>query len=208
MRRILMLSLVAMPFLAGAEPVNLLTNGSFEDVSVAAGIQSQAANSWSIYQDLPGWTSTNGIEVRNNVAGTAQDGFNFVELDVRSNSIAMQSVATMAGAWYDLSFWYAARPNTGTMPSDTNQIGVYWNGVSLGLFNQLPTSQHQWLNFSFNVLGTGSDTVEFRAMGTSDSYGGSLDNVRLNSVPEPSSVALALGALVAAAGLRRRAGRG
>ncbi|MCB1636418.1 MAG: PEP-CTERM sorting domain-containing protein [Xanthomonadales bacterium] len=194
------------PVLVHAAPVNLLTNGSFEDVNAAPGIQSQAANSWAIYNSLPGWNSTNGIEVRNNVAGTAQDGSSFVELDTTRNSIAMQTVSTQAGTWYDLSFWYAARPNTGGRAGDTNQISAYWNGLLLGLFNQAPTAQHQWVEYSFSVLGTGTDTVEFRALGTSDGYGGSLDNVRL-SVPEPGSLALVLGALAASVGLRRRSQR-
>lgn len=204
MRSLLLPTLLALPLLAQAGPINLLVNGSFEDVGMAPGIQTQAANTWSIYQQLPGWTGgAGGIEVRNNVAGTAQDGFNFVELDTTRNSLALQSVATTAGTWYDLSFWYAARPNTGNRASDTNMITVFWNGVALETLNAVSTNLHQWQQYSYRVLGTGSDELQFSASGTSDSYGGSLDNVSL-SVPEPGSLVLALGALAAAAGLRRR----
>lgn len=206
MRSFFLTPLLALPVLALAAPVNLLTNGSFEDVGMGSGIQTQAVNSWSIYQQVPGWTGgANGIEVRNNVAGTAQDGANFVELDTTRNSVALQSVVTTAGTWYDLSFWYAARPNTSGMPGDTNMISVLWNGSALETLNAVSTGQHQWLQYSYRVLGTGLDALEFRAAGTSDSYGGSLDNVSL-SVPEPGSLALAIGALAAAAGLRRRRG--
>lgn len=206
MRSLFLTPLLALPVLALAAPVNLLTNGSFEDVGMGSGIQTQAANTWSIYQQVPGWTGgTNGIEVRNNVAGTAQHGSNFVELDTTRNSVALQSVATTAGTWYDLSFWYAARPNTGNRPLDTNMISVLWNGSALETLNAVSTGQHQWLRYTYRVLGTGLDALEFRAAGTSDSYGGSLDNVSL-SVPEPGSLALAIGALAAAAGLRRRRG--
>jgi hypothetical protein len=204
MRSLFLGSLLTLPVLALAAPVNLLTNGSFEDVGMAAGIQTQAVNTWNIYSQLPGWTGVGaGIEVRNNVAGTAQDGANFVELDTTRNSVALQSVTTAAGAWYDLVFWYAARPNTGNRPSDTNMISVLWNGSALQTLNAVSSNQHQWLKYSFRVLGTGNDAVEFRAAGTSDSYGGSLDNVSL-TVPEPGSLALAVGALAAVAGLRRR----
>lgn len=189
---------------AMAAPVNLLDNGSFEDVGMAAGVQSLGANAWSTYASLPGWSSSNGIEVRRNVSGAAQEGLHFIELDTNANSSAWQMVTTVAGDWYDLSFWYAARPGTGGMPAGTNQIGAYWNDTLLGLFDQSSSSQHQWVQYAFTVMGTGQDELEFRALGRSDSYGGSLDNVRLvNAVPEPASLLLALGAVALAAGRRR-----
>jgi hypothetical protein len=189
---------------AMAAPVNLLANGSFEDVGMAAGVQSLAANSWNTYASLPGWSSSNGIEVRHNVSGAAQDGLHFIELDTNVNSGAWQMVSTVAGDWYDLSFWYAARPGTGGMPAGTNQIGAYWNDTLLGLLDQSSSSQHQWVQYAFTVMGTGLDELEFRALGRSDSYGGSLDNVRLvNAVPEPASLLLALGAVALVAARRR-----
>ncbi len=36
---------------------------------------------WSIYPTLIGWTGGPDIELRNNVAGAAYDGVNYVELD-------------------------------------------------------------------------------------------------------------------------------
>lgn len=204
MRTLILSSLLALPVVTLAAPVNLLTNGSFEDVGMMDGIQAQAANTWRIYSQLPGWRGGQfGIEVRNNVAGTAQHGSNFVELDTTRNSVALQEVVTSVGAWYDLSFWYAARPNTGNRASDTNMISVLWNGTALETVNQVSVGQHQWRQYSYRVMGTGLDALEFRAAGTSDSYGGSLDNVSL-TVPEPGSLALVAGALAVAAGLRRR----
>ena len=60
---------------------NLVTNGSFEDTE-------QAPGTWSVYSDINGWSTTrgSGIEIGNNVVGTAQDGVNFVELDSNNNS--------------------------------------------------------------------------------------------------------------------------
>ncbi|MFN7726400.1 MAG: PEP-CTERM sorting domain-containing protein [Rubrivivax sp.] len=189
--------------------MNLLVNGSFEDVGLAPGVQTLATNTWANYSSLPGWSSgPYGIEVRNNVAGQAQDGNHFVELDTTRNSIAMQSLTTIAGELYELSFFYAARPGTSGMAADTNNIAVYWNNVQLGLSTGVGTgSTHNWLRFDYAVLGTGTDTLEFRALGTSDSHGGSLDNVSLQQVPEPGSIALVLGALVAAGAVRRRQDR-
>ncbi len=200
MRKLLLSAVLSLPLLASAGPVNLLINGSFEDTSAQAGIQGIASGTWQNFLSLPGWTSNaNGIEVRHNVSGTAQDGNNFVELDTTRNSVAMQSLSTIAGAMYDLSFYFAARPGTGGMASDTNNISVFWNGVELGLITGVSANKHNWLRYNFSVLGTGgNDSLEFRAAGTSDSYGGSLDNVSL-AVPEPGSIALVLGGLLAAA---------
>ena len=38
-----------------------------------------------------------GIELRNNVAGTAYDGVNYIELDTTANSIATQVIGTTNG---------------------------------------------------------------------------------------------------------------
>ena len=111
--------------LALAAPVNLLANGGFEDVGMDPGVQSLAGNSWSTYASLPGWSSSNGIEVRRDVSGAAQEGLHFIELDTNANSIAWQTVTTVAGAWYDLSFWYAARPDTGHCSAALAPVAAY-----------------------------------------------------------------------------------
>lgn len=63
---------------------------------------------------------------------------------------------------------------------------------------------HNGLRHNFPALGRGNkDTLEFRASGTGDAYGGSLDNVSL-ALQEPGCIALVLGGLPAA-GCRRPA---
>ena len=61
---------------SGIASANLIINGSFE-------ANSQANGTWNVYNSLIGWQTAYGpgIELRNNVAGTASDGVNFVELD-------------------------------------------------------------------------------------------------------------------------------
>jgi hypothetical protein len=203
MKRVaLSLLLAAAPFVASAAPINLITNGSFEDVSSADGVQSLTPGTWQIFGSIPGWSSGQyGIEVRNNVAGTAYDGNHFIELDTTANSFAAQSIATVAGSIYDLTFFFSPRP--GVTAATTNDIGVYWNGTLLQLLTGTGTSTHNWQAFSFSVIGTGSDTLRFAAAGLSDSYGGSLDMVSLTqAVPEPGTLALLMGGLLAALGTR------
>jgi hypothetical protein len=93
----------------------------------------------------------------------------------------------------------------------SNPIEVYWNGVQLALNggNGVGQDNHQWQQFSFDVVGTGGlDMLRFAAGGTSDGYGGSLDCIALvaAAVHEPGMLALSLAALGAlgAAGLRRK----
>jgi hypothetical protein len=161
---------------------NLIINGDFE-------ADAQAAGSWNIDSNLTGWVSgRNGIELRNNVAGTAYDGANFIELDTTGNSSASQNIGTALGTVYNLTFAYS--PRTG-VASTSNGIEVFWDGVSQGTFTGFTDANSAWTLESLNVTGTGLDSLEFRAVGTSDSYGGSLDAVSLTAaIPEPATWAM------------------
>ena len=86
-----------------ASAANLVVNGSFE-------ANLQGNGSWHIYSNLTGWTGgANGIELRDNVAGAAFDGANYVELDTYANSSIAQTIGTTLGTQYNLSFAYSPR---------------------------------------------------------------------------------------------------
>lgn len=182
--KIALKAVAAAAFALGIQSANassLIVNGSFED-------NTQAAGTWAWYQNLVGWTGgPNQIELRNGVAGTAFDGVNFVELDTNANSSMFQTVATTLGQTYNLSFAYAPRINE---PASTNGIEAFWDGNSLGIFTGDGTVSSAWHLFNFSVTGTGSDTLMFQAVGTSDSFGGSLDDVSLNATPLPAALPL------------------
>ncbi len=173
----LLLVLAALPTLANA---NLVVNGSFE-------ADAQTAGTWSILS-LSGWTGS--AELRNNVAGTASDGVNFVELDTTGNSSMFQTFSGLSGI-YDLSFDYSARPG---VDKASNPIQAWWNGTLLATVtgNGIGKTDNNWLTLDFLVSGTGSDILTFAAVGTSDGLGGSLDNVILTAVPEPETYGMML----------------
>ena len=194
---------------------NLVSDGSFED-------QLQAPGTWALYSSITGWTASIGqIEIRDAVAGAAQDGVNFVELDANFNSAMQQTIATVAGQAYQLSFWYSSRPvapENGAFPGNTVPAGS--NGLSYNIGGgdvsvYAPTANtnpfNDWTLYTTTfVAGAGpSTTLTFTATGTSDSLGTSLDNVILTAVPEPGELALMGAGLLMIAGLaRRRQGRG
>jgi hypothetical protein len=164
----------------------LLTNGSFE-------ANLQGSGSWNIYSNLTGWTGgTYGIELRNNVVGNAPDGVNFVELDTTHNSSMYQNVSTVLGQNYTLSFQFQDRPGVAT---SSQGLEVYWNGGLVGSVNN--SLGGGWQSVSYTLAGTGgSAALSFKAIGTDDSLGTSLDNVSLTAaVPEPETYAMLLAGL-------------
>jgi hypothetical protein len=176
-------ALLATPFFAAAS-TNLITNGSFE-------ANAQANTTWNIYNNLTGWTGgRGGIELRNNVAGKAYEGKNYVELDTTANSSMSQSFNTLLGQAYVLSFAYSPREGVAT---SSNGIQVLWNGADLGTFTGTgAASGNVWEVETLNVFGTGGlTTLSFKSVGRSDSYGGSLDSVSVTTaIPEPATYAL------------------
>lgn len=213
--------------ISGAAQANLLVNGSFEDVSTGVlvvpnqGPDTTPANGiasgqWAVFSSIPGWVAgagTRGIEVRNNVAGTAHSGVNFVELDSHpgpgSNSSMSQAFGNFAaGTLLNLSFYYAARPNT---VAATNGIQVFWNGndVSASILPTNPSSgtlSTSWSLYTAQLTAIpGSNTLGFAAVGTDDTVGGSLDSVSVTVVPEPEAYGLALAGMgVVAFAMRRQ----
>ena len=171
---------------------NLLVNGSFESTAVANG-------NWVNVATTPGWTwlagPGTGFEIRNNVAGQAQNGSNYLELDTNGNTTIGQTLANLtAGTQFELSVWYSPRE---FQAASTNGIQAYWNGVQLGpVLSGLGASGNQWTEVKFSLTAqAGNNLLSFAAVGTSDGLGGSLDNVSVRRLPEPGSLALSFAAL-------------
>jgi hypothetical protein len=182
-----------------AQADNLVVNGSFEQVSAS---NSQAAGSWGTYNSITGWTGTPNIEVRDNVAGAAQNGSNFVELDTNNNS-GMYQVISGSG-WYNLSFWYSAREG---VAAGSNGLGFNFGSLSGQVLTNVAgaPSGNVWQQYTGLVNLNGPTSLMFYATGKSDSLGGSLDNVSVTAaVPEPESYAMMLAGLGLMGAIARR----
>jgi len=128
----------------------------------------------------------------------AQEGSSYAVLGpVGGDATLSQTIADSVGS-YTFSFWVNA---VGDVPSD---FSASWNGTKmLGLTN--PDTGNVWTQYSYSVVGSGSDTVSF-AFADDPAYI-ALDNISVGSgsaTPEPSTFGLLAGALVALAVRRPR----
>jgi hypothetical protein len=213
-------SLVVASFIgvtASASPV--VVNGSFETgvPGNTAGLLNGATYgnmptsgpSWDLWSGLNGWKQAKpgGIEVQTNPTLSsidAQNGNYYVELDTTGNSAMFQNVALHVGR-YVMSFWYS--PRTGNVRSN----GINYQLSGLGVVGKADSntpgaSVGQWTQISvaFFVSTAKNYRLTFAASGTSDGYGGLLDNVQIEGVPVPASGFALFGALGGLAALRRR----
>ena len=180
--------------LTGPVENTLIINSSIEEGHVLTD------GRWSVFSEITGWTadldaSDAPIEVQNGTTTEASDGTHYIELDshrrkpyTESNSHVYQDIPTEDGQAYRLSFDYAvARSPRGINDAnyqDSNTVEVYWEGQKIAELNEF---RQDWTTTEILVTGNagGASRLEFRAAGREDTYGGFIDNVRLQQVNQP-----------------------
>jgi hypothetical protein len=173
--------------LATPARANLIINGSFETPTLVA--SPDRGIGWDVFASISGWTTVSGpgIEVGwYSLYGiSGQIGTQVCELDSHNtdsnpaaNTRIRQSIPTIPGRSYTLTFRTALRPGTSAA---SNQVNVSWNGAALDTIN--PTWTHMQQH-SYTVVATSVSTdLDFAAGGTSDSGGSMLDDVTLDLNP-------------------------
>lgn len=198
---------------------NIVVNGSFETTPTA--ISNPGVG---YYNGIPGWSldaSSQGgfqgpaaIEIqRNNVAGSAYDGNNLLELDSHGVSGVFQDLATIVGQTYKLEFAFSPRPQNHALSpilswgTTQNILNVKWGSTLVDTLSASGAglTDTAWKVFTYNLLATSTTTrLSFDNLtGISDTYGTYLDNVSVTAgsgttvpVPEPATMVglLAVGA--------------
>jgi choice-of-anchor C domain-containing protein len=162
---------------AGSARANLLVNGSFELPVLSVPNTTYPSGSGA----LTGWSisGTSGIDH----VGTlwqAADGSQSISLNWTSPSTIAQTVTTVNGQSYRISFSLAA--DNPAENATVRTVDVFWGVQLLGSLSFDPagktSSSMGWVGYSFDVQGTGSDILKFVST-TPSAWGPALDNVEV-----------------------------
>jgi hypothetical protein len=158
--------------LAHSAPTNLITNGGFE------------------VGTLSGWTQTNvrygGVDASGPHSGVyAYDPLNGSGDGTETIS---QTFSDTAGSILTVSAWVNAYA---ILPTDFYTIA--FNGVSLVTKLGSPANDAGYIQYSFQVVGTGSDTINLSSIATPGPGHTFFDDISVTqAVPEPGTYAMLL----------------
>ena len=124
----------------------------------------------------------------------------YIDLDGSTNSAGLlgTSLLLAANTSYIATFQLAGNHRNG----NSDVVNVTFGDVQAS-YTVVPSAGFTTYSLVFTTIASGNYTLSFRDQGA-DQMGALLDNVAVAPVPEPGSMVLLLGGLVAAAGMRRR----
>lgn len=205
-----------MSVLPAVSNANLLVNGGFELPALSATYASYGQGA-----DIGGWTvvgtgdpinsmavlRNDYMEYGNTLAFSPHGGVQSIDLTGGGNrgfNGVRQSVATTAGADYEISFWVGNQDAAFPAYTLASAVLLDIDGTTVGTFsNGDDTSADvNWRQFTYGFQATSATTtITFYNATPSDDLMSGLDDVVLTSaaIPEPTSLALltvgALGAM-------------
>jgi hypothetical protein len=177
---------------------NLFVNGDFEAPSVSGswGVYPTGTSglAWDVsWQAGSGDNSPAKAELQK--IYNAKSGQQYIELDSDfdgpggsiSNEAAStrisQQIATVPGQKYQISYYYSPRPGYGMAD---NKVGLYIDGFPWDLSvttNGTNNTDTVWIQkFNTFTADSNSHTITFADLGTPNSYGMFIDDVRVNCV--------------------------
>ena len=179
---------------AGAAPINLLTNGSFESTPTPTSsfVTALAGDTTTI----PGWTvvtpsvyaSSNGsVDLKSSGYWNPEDGNYSIDLAGSTGTPGglYQDVATTAGLQYSLSYWSAV--NGDQAPGTTHSLNVTFNGNVVATVQEAGVGRPlNWVQHTVTVTATSATSrVEFDDVTPGDAnQGPALDNVSFSAVTD------------------------
>jgi hypothetical protein len=211
MKRSLFALVAALSLTSTAQAANLITNGGFEDPVITSGFVNFVAPSTGI----TGWTvQTNSVDIVSNTFGApAFEGTQFLDLvGFGSTGGVAQSIATVAGTRYKLSFAYSHN-SFGGLSSASADVTVAGIGSLLATSITHSTGSPpnlDWKLFSGSfVADAPTALLLFNETSGGGNAGVLFDAVSISAaVPEAATWAMMIAGfgLVGAATRRRRSG--
>jgi choice-of-anchor C domain-containing protein len=179
---------VAAGMAASAANAASLVNGSFEVGAdpgsfTTLGNGSTAVNGWTV--------KGNGVDY----IGTywqAAHGVRSIDLSALNGGSIQQTIATVIGKTYKVTFWLAGNPDGG-LGEKLAATSVSGDWVNTFSFDVGPANTKQnmgWQEYSYRFTAfENTSTLVFNSM-THTPYGPALDNVSISAVPEPATWAM------------------
>lgn len=190
---------VKLATLSSSAAVNLIFNGGFESSVITSRWLTLSAGS----STLTGWTISSGsIEILNNSYWQPSEGFQSVDTSGNSSGKIQQTIVTVPGSTYRLTFDLAGNPDGGPTIK-TLQVGLN-SSAQIFTFDTTGVSYDdmKWSARSWDFTATSSSTLlSFQNIGSTP-YGTAIDNVSLVVIPEPTAI-LPMGLLILRFGLKR-----